>query len=112
MILRASKFFGFCYADEHPEKEFFAKNFNVALKDDIAEFSFEFMRGLDLIDIKRNVNEYQFFEFEDRYLANRITKFLEENSHVKIIKFTVNGQKALTVKQLKITIKGFSIKLV
>jgi len=111
MILRASKFFGFCYADEITEKEFFAKNFKMNLKGDIAEFSFEFMRGLDVVDVKKKLRDFSFFVLEDHYLVNKITKTLQEYSHVKKITLRVNGETPLAVKKLKITLKGILIQV-
>ncbi|NIJ45188.1 hypothetical protein FHR24_001627 [Wenyingzhuangia heitensis] len=111
MILRASKFFGFCYADEIAEREFFAKNFNVSFKDNTAIFSFEFMRGLDIDIIKLNSTNFTFFEIEDVYLKNKLISFLTEFPQTKKLILTIQGMEK-SIKHLKLTHKGFVIKLV
>ncbi|NJB81863.1 hypothetical protein [Wenyingzhuangia aestuarii] len=110
-ILRASKFFGFCYADEVAEKEFFAKNFSVSCKDTVAEFSFDLMRGLDIELIKSNLKDITFFEIEDVYLKNKIISFLTDFPQIKKLNLKVEG-KLQVIKHLKLTHKGFVIKLV
>jgi len=111
MILRASKFFGFCYADGISEKEFFGKNFKVDIKKDCLKISFQLMRGLDVVNIKYNIKAYTFFEIEDDYLKNKLIQTLNESPQVKKL-FLLKGTDYYPIKHLKLTRKGFVIRLV
>lgn len=111
MVLRASKFFGFCYADSISEKEFFGKNFSISIEKDCLMMSFQFMKGLDVINIKYNIKEYTFFEIEDDYLKNKLINVLNESPQVKKI-FLLKGTEYYSIKHLKLTRKGFMIKLI
>lgn len=111
MILRSSKFFGFCYADGIGEKEFFGKNFNIDIDKDCLKISFQLMRGLDVINIKYNIKEYTFFEIEDNYLKNKLIQTLNESPQVKKL-FLLKGTDYYPIKHLKLTRKGFVIRLV
>ncbi|GGF72162.1 hypothetical protein [Wenyingzhuangia marina] len=110
-ILRTSKVFGFCYADELQESEFFAKNFSVSIQENNLIFSFDFMRGLDLQKIKSNIKDYRFFEIEDVYLRNKLIEVVKENNHIKKMKLTI-GEYSSYIKELKFNHKGFVIKLI
>ena len=110
MILRASKFFGFCYADELLESEFFAKNFSVTAKENVLIFSFNWMRGLDYLRIKPQITIYCFYEIEDVYLRNKLMQVIKANSDIKKMKIEIDDFTAF-IKQLKFTNKGFIIKL-
>ena len=111
LFLRASKFFGYCYADNINEKEFFAKNFKIEIEKDILKISFDLMRGLDIIDIKRNILEYTFFEIEDVFLKNKLIHVLNEFPQVKKLMFLKGGDFYI-IKHLKLTHKGFILKLI
>ena len=111
MILRASKFFGYCYADGIDEKEFFAKNFTIEIEKEVLKMSFELMRGLDAICVKEYVNDYTFFEIEDHFLKNKLITILNQFPQVKKLMF-LKGTDYYAIKHLKITHKGFVIKLV
>lgn len=111
MTLRASKFFGFCYADELAESEFFAKNFQVNVQKNMLVFSFVFMKGLDAEKIKPQKAAYRFFEIEDVYLRNKLIAFIKLNSDLKKMKLHL-GDVSIYIKHLKFTHKGFVIQLV
>lgn len=110
MILRASKFFGFCYADELLESEFFAKNFKITVQEQKLIFSFEWVRGLDLKKIKSQLKDYHFFEIEDIYLRNKLIEAVKVHSDIKKMKLKIDDSSAY-IKSLKFTNKGFIIKL-
>ncbi|ANW95708.1 hypothetical protein AXE80_05195 [Wenyingzhuangia fucanilytica] len=109
--LRTSKFFGFCYADEIQECEFFAKNFKVLVQENSLVFSFDFMRGLDVLKIKPQLTLYRFFEIEDVYLRDKLIDTIKENSEIKKLSFKIDDYKA-HIKSLKFTSNGFVIKLI
>ncbi len=111
MVLRASKFFGYCYSDEISEKEFFGKNFTVNICENELIFSFDIMRGLDAIEVKKTLLKFTFFEIEDVFLKNKILKTLNEFPQAKKISLQLATQKN-AIKQLKITHKGFLLRLV
>jgi|GEM_PF-4035854 len=111
MILRASKFFGFCYTDGIGEKEFFGKNFKVDIENDSLKISFQLMRGLDVVNIKYDIKSYTFFEIEDDYLKNKLIQTLNESPQVKKL-FLLKGTEYYAIKHLKLTRKGFVIRLV
>lgn len=110
MILRVSKFFGFCYADELMESEFFAKNFTAFVDNDKLIFSFEWVRGLDLKKIKPQLKDYRFFEIEDVFLRNKLIDVVQENNNIKKMKLEI-GDFSTYIKHLKFTHKGVIIKL-
>lgn len=112
MLLRASKFYGFCYSDEISEKEFFAKNFEATVANDFLILSFAFMRGLDKDRITQNVSAYSFFEIEDTYLKNKIVTVLNEFPGIKKVQLHIKGSFKTNVKHLKITFKGIKITLI
>lgn len=110
MILRASNFFGYAYADEISEKSFYAKNFKAILKDNCLQLSFEFTKGLDFNLICLDIKKYTFFEIEDTYLKNKLIRFLNNFPQVKKIQLIKNGH-PYSVKRIKITTKGFLLQL-
>ncbi|MGY5353911.1 hypothetical protein [Wenyingzhuangia sp. IMCC45467] len=110
MILRASNFFGFCYADEIAECEFFAKNFSFILQQNNLVFSFLWVRGLDLKKIKPNITAYQFFEIEDVYLRNKLIEVIKKHNHIKKMSLQVDTE-LFYIKKLKFTHKGFRIEV-
>jgi len=111
MVLRTSRFFGYCYADELSEKAFYAKNFIAEIKESNLKLSFTFVKGLDLELIKLDLMHYTFFEIQDIYLKNKLIKVLNEFPQVKRIQFLKAGE-YVQIVQLKITTKGFLFKLV
>ncbi len=111
MILRASKFFGFCSADEVAEKEFFAKNFKAIVDADQLILSLDFMRGLDVKYIKENVNVFTFIEIEDVFLKNRLINVLDTFPQIKKV-FLQFQEVKTSIKHLKLTHKGFVMKLI
>ena len=111
MMLRKSKFFGYCSADDLDEFSFFAKNFKAEVEREVLNLSLEFVKGLDVDEIQHKIENYTFFEIEDTYLKNKLLKLLNELPQIKKIMF-LKGVHFYAVKRLKITSKGFLIKLV
>lgn len=111
MILRASKFFGYCYGDSISEKEFFAKNFKAEIVNELLQLSFVFAKGLDSQIIKDEFERFTFIEIEDVYLKNKLINFLNDFPQVKKLQL-LKGDSFYTVKRLKLTHKGFVIQLV
>ncbi|MGY5353119.1 hypothetical protein ACXGQW_11295 [Wenyingzhuangia sp. IMCC45533] len=111
MLIRSSKFYGFCYADEISEKEFFAKNFEANIEDEFLILSFTFVKGLDKALIEKNVGSYRFFEIEDTYIMNKVVKVLNEFPAIRKVQLHIKNSFVTKVKHLKITVKGLKISL-
>lgn len=113
MWIRKSKFFGFCYADDISEKQFFAKNCKAEIIDEqILQMSFILMRGLDVDTIKNQINTFDFFEIEDAFVTQKFTQILNDFPSVKKIQLQINEASPVVVKQMKITMKGLKLQLV
>ncbi|MEN8765837.1 MAG: hypothetical protein ABF278_07935 [Wenyingzhuangia sp.] len=111
MVLRTSNFFGFCYADDLPDCEFFAKNFEAITNEDSIVLSFDFSKDLDFNSIRQNKYAYSFFEIEDLILRDKLIDFLKPISGAKKMKLSL-GHTSAFIKRLKFTSKGFVFHLV
>ncbi|MDO6738941.1 hypothetical protein [Wenyingzhuangia sp. 2_MG-2023] len=111
MILKLSKFFGTCYSDDVSELQFFGKRFQAEIHQNILTLSFELMKGLDKDEIEDKTTQFTFYEIEDLYLQKKLSATIQNFSQVTKITLCVNNH-SYPVKHLKLTYKGFVLRLV
>lgn len=111
MILKTSKFLGCCYSDEISELQFFGKKFNAIVEKENLILSFELMKGLDKEDVLSKIKEFTFFEFQDKYLQNRLLNLMQNAPNATKVYLRVANH-SFAVKHLKITYNGFVIRMI
>lgn len=111
MILKTSKFLGCCYSDEISELQFFGKKFNAVVENETLILSFELMKGLDKEDVLSKIKEFTFFEFQDKYLQNKLLNQMQNAPNAKKVHLKIANH-SFVVKHLKITYNGFVIRMV
>ncbi|WP_010136250.1 hypothetical protein [Ochrovirga pacifica] len=111
MLLKKTKFFGICYADEMEEMQFFAREFCANVQGNQLVFSFVLMKGLDKELVEKNLATCTFFEIEDLFIQKKITALLKEAYQIKKISLVVNHQ-TFYLKQLKLKLKGFVMRTI
>lgn len=105
MLIKRSKFYGVCYADEIPELDFYAKEMRASVEGEVLVLSFELMRLLDVKKIVAKLDEMKFFLIEDSYIASKVVSLLDDFPSVKKIELSVN-KNSFKLKKMQLKLKG------
>ncbi len=104
-LIRATKFFATFYGDTISEKQFFAKNCTATMDEKVCQIRIELIPGLDYDVFESNKDDFDTFEFQDKFLTNKFTDFLKVNTQLE--KFTL----ILVAEKLEYQVRLQRIKL-